>query len=246
MSERIKIRSLFISDVHIGCKYAQIELLNKFLKKYDPEYLYLVGDIVDFWQLGQKIFWTDEYSFFFRKIIGTIKRETKIFYITGNHDEVLRPFVPETFGNVKLVNEIVHSTLDGRRLLVIHGDYFDQVTKYAKWLYHLGSFGYNAALWLNQKMNKIRKRLGLKYWSLSAMLKRKVKEAASFINNFEQAVVIYCKQKNCDGVICGHIHTPSIKKIDGLDYYNCGDWVESCSAIIENLDGSFVLVYEGH
>lgn len=246
MPDRIKIRSLFLSDIHLGCKYAQTDVLNKFMKKYDPEYLYLVGDIIDIWQLKKSIYWTNEYSFFIKKVIGSIKRDTKVFYLTGNHDELFREFTPKTFGNLQVIDEHVHTLADGTKMLIVHGDIFDQFTKHAQWLYHLGNFAYDIALFLNRQMNLIRRKMGLSYWSLSALLKKRVKEAASFINNYEKFVVEYCIRQECHGVICGHIHTPVIKQMDDILYCNCGDWVESCSAIIETVDGKLELIFEDH
>ena len=171
-----------------------------------------------------------------------LKRGTKVFYTTGNHDEFLRSFSPQTLGGVELADMFIHETVDGRRLLVIHGDFFDHLTKHAAWVYHLGDRAYTAALHLNKWMNLARRSLRYPYWSLSSLLKTRVKRAVNFINDFELFVARYTKKKNCSGVICGHIHVPIIRKIDGIDYYNCGDWMEHCTALVEHLDGRIELV----
>lgn len=240
-TKREIVRSVFISDLHLGCTYCKSDMLLNFLKNIQPENLYLVGDIIDGWKMKQKIYWNDDYSFIVRRIIGMIKNDTKIIYITGNHDEFLREFCPNVFGHFSVVDEVIHETLDGRKILVIHGDIFDNITSKLKFLYFLGDKAYTFAMWLNHVYNYIRIKFKMPYWSLSSMLKQNVKKAVNFINDFEKFIVDYTKNKNCDGVICGHIHTPVIKELNGITYYNCGDWVESCTAIIEHLDGSFEL-----
>lgn len=164
---------------------------------------------------------------------------TKVVYLAGNHDEFLRNFLPNTFGHVSIQDEAEHICLDGRKLLVIHGDAFDKLTLNFPWLYHVGDHAYSMAMWLNDKFNYIRRKFGFKYFSLSQYLKNNVKKAVNFINNFEHFIVKHTQLSNCQGVVCGHIHSPVIKTIDDITYYNCGDWVESCTALIENLDGSF-------
>lgn len=242
MKQREKIRSLFLSDVHLGCHYCKAVELLDFLKTVEPETLYLVGDIIDGWKMQRGVYWNDTYSFIVRRIIGMMKTGTKVVYIAGNHDEFLRKFLPSQFGHFELQNEYIHTTIDGRRLLVIHGDIFDAVTKNTKFLYFLGDRAYVFSMWLNTVFNHIRNWFGLPYWSLSAMLKKNVKKAVNFINDFEKFTVKYTKEKNCDGVICGHIHTPAIKQIDNVEYFNCGDWVESCTAIVEYFDGRIELI----
>lgn len=171
-----------------------------------------------------------------------MKHGTKVVYITGNHDEFLRNFSPLILGHIEVVDETIHTTVDGKQYLVIHGDCFDHITKHWKWTSYLGDRAYTFALWVNKLLNVCRRKLGLKYWSFSAMCKAQVKEAVAFINNFEHFVVKYTKQKECEGVICGHIHTPTIKDIDGIKYLNCGDWVEHCTALVEHYDGKIELV----
>ncbi len=238
----MRVRSLFISDVHLGCRFARAEELFAFLGRVQPDRLYLVGDIIDGWKLKRSFHWTDTSSFILRRILGMLKRGTRIVYITGNHDEFLRTFAPQAFGHMELVDMCVHVTVDGRRLLVIHGDFFDHLTKHAAWIYHLGDRAYTLALHLNKWMNIARRSLGYPYWSFSSLLKSKVKRAVNFINDFEQFVARYTRKKGCCGVICGHIHVPAIRRIDGIDYVNCGDWVEHCTAVVEHLDGRMELV----
>lgn len=238
----MRVRSLFLSDLHLGCRFSRVDELFAFLGRVEPDRLYLVGDIVDGWKMKRSFFWSDSSSFVVRRILGMLKRGTKVFYTTGNHDEFLRSFSPQTLGGVELADMFIHETVDGRHLLVIHGDFFDHLTKHAAWVYHLGDRAYTAALHLNKWMNLARRSLGYPYWSLSSLLKTRVKHAVNFINDFELFVARYTKKKNCSGVICGHIHVPIIRKIDGIDYYNCGDWMEHCTALVEHLDGRIELV----
>lgn len=245
-----KVKSIFISDVHLGSKFCMSKELHSFLKKYECENLYLVGDFIDGWKLKKNFYWNDEYSYIIRKILSMLKHNTKIFYISGNHDEFLRNFLPQDFGNIIIRDEIVHTTVDGKKVLVIHGDIFDHLTKHMTWAYHLGDKGYSLLLYLNKLFNYIRRSLGLQYWSFSKMAKRNFKEAVNYINNFEYLVAKYAVQNECDFILCGHVHTPVDKqiKIDGKEirYLNCGDFVESCTAIIEDLDGKFKLLDLSH
>lgn len=240
---RKKVKSLFISDVHLGCAHCKSKELLSFLRSIDPENLYLVGDIIDGWKMKNKLLWTDEYTMIFKRILGMVKSGTKVYYITGNHDEFLRKFSDNHFGHIEIVDEVIHETISGKKLLVIHGDIFDQLTIQSPWLYYIGDKAYSFSMWLNSIYNKIRTTFGFKYFSLSAILKKSVKKAVNFVNNFEHLVVKHTLEKDCTGVICGHIHTPIIKKIENIDYYNCGDWVESCSALIENYDGEIELIF---
>lgn len=238
----MRVRSLFLSDLHLGCRFSRAEELFQFLGRVEPDRLYLVGDIIDGWKLKRSFSWNDTSSFVVRRMLGMLKRGTRIFYATGNHNEFLRPFAPQMLGGVELADMFIHETIDGRRLLVIHGDFFDHLTKHAAWVYHLGDRAYTAALHLNKWMNLARRSLGYPYWSFSSLLKTKVKRAVNFINDFEHFVARYTKKKDCAGVVCGHIHVPAIRQIDGVDYYNCGDWMEHCTALVEHIDGRIELV----
>jgi UDP-2,3-diacylglucosamine pyrophosphatase LpxH len=245
MKFRQKVRSVFISDVHLGSRYCKANQLLKFLRSVETEHLYLVGDIIDGWKMKRHLYWNDTYSFIVRRIIGMVKDGTKVVYVAGNHDEFVRKFIPNTFGHVSIVNECVHVTADGRRLLLVHGDMFDMLTIKAKWLYFLGDRANTFAMLLNEIYNKVRALLGRPYWSLSLHLKRNVKKAVNFVNNFEHFIAKHTLENKCVGVVCGHIHTPAIRQIEGIDYYNCGDWVESCTAILEHWDGSLELIHYG-
>jgi len=236
------IRAIFVSDLHLGCRYANAAALRSFLKGKKPEYLYLVGDILDGWKLKRGFYWNDSYSFLVRRIIGLLKHGTIIRYCPGNHDEFLRDFLYH-FGTVEIADEFIHHTADGRRALVLHGDQFDTVVRHHRWLTLLGDIGYDVLLVVNRIFNAIRKRCGCGYWSLSAYIKRQVKRATSFISNFEDVVTRYADSKNCDAVICGHIHTPKLSTVNGVSYCNTGDWVESCTALVEYADGSFELIH---
>lgn len=238
------IRSIFISDAHLGCKYIHAEALLAFLKNHQPQFLYIVGDFVDGWRLKKSWYWTDTYTYILKRIVDLMKRGTKVYYTPGNHDEFLRSFT-ENFGSVHLADEFVHVTADRRRVLVTHGDKFDAVVLNHRWLSHLGDVGYNLLLGINVVFNFFRRRLGFGYWSLSSAIKRRVKQATCYIGNFEEVVTRHAAQHGCSGVICGHIHTPKVSEANagGVSYYNTGDWVESCTALVEYSDGSFELLY---
>jgi UDP-2,3-diacylglucosamine pyrophosphatase LpxH len=237
-----RIRTIFISDVHLGCKYTHADSLLAFLRNHQPQYLYIVGDFVDGWRLSRKWYWNDTYTFLFKHIVDLMKRGTRVFYTPGNHDEFLRDFI-ENLGSVQLADEFVHVTADRRKLLITHGDKFDTAVLHAEWLSHLGDTGYNLLLGLNSVFNAIRRRLGFGYWSLSKAIKRKVKEATCYIGNFEELLTRRASERGCDGVVCGHIHTPKIIDVNGVMYYNTGDWVESCTALVEYTDGTLELLH---
>ena len=241
----IKYRSIFISDVHLGTKDCKASLLSNFLKKNSCQKLYLVGDIIDGWKVQQnKLKWKQEHTNVIRRILGYSKRGTEVIYVAGNHDEFLRPFIPYGFslGNLQICNHCEHHGVDGKKYLVVHGDMFDGITRMHKWISFLGDKAYDVVLTINTKFNWIRHKLGFGYWSLSRFLKHKVKKAVDFIFKFENNISSYCKRKGYDGVICGHIHHPEIKEINGVMYMNDGDWVESCSALVEHLDGRWEIV----
>lgn len=239
-------KTICVSDTHLGSKDAQAGLLNNFLKHNSCENLFLVGDIIDGWKIQQnKWRWRQSHSNVIRRILGMAKRGTKVTYVTGNHDEFLRPFVIHAFnlGNITVVNQAEYRDTDGNLLLVTHGDMFDGITRAAKWLNLLGDKAYDFVLWVNTHFNQWRHRMGFGYWSLSKFLKKQVKRAVDFIFEFENTLVDYCRKRGYDGVICGHIHTPEIKIIDGIIYMNDGDWVESCSALVEHWDGRWEIIY---
>jgi len=240
---KIKVRSIFISDIHLGCRYSKTIELLEFLKCYDTEYLYLVGDIFDGWKLKNNFYWDNNCTFIIRHILGMIKSNgTIVKYVTGNHDEFLREITPCVFGDILIADEFIHTTADNKKLLIIHGDAFDHITKHWKWIYFLGDTAYSFAMFLNQWVNFFRRKLGLQYWSFSSVLKQNVKKAVNYINSFEHFIAKHTLDNDCEGVVAGHIHQPCIKDIDGVKYYNCGDFVENCTAIIENLDGSMELI----
>jgi len=243
---KTRYRSIFISDVHLGTRDCKAELLCDFLKNNTANTIYLVGDIIDGWRIQQnKWFWKDTHTNVIRQILKHAKNGSRIVYVVGNHDEFLRPLLPYkiSFGEIDFVNKTTHIGADGKRYLVIHGDMFDGISKLAPWISYLGDKAYDLLLYLNTKYNWIRHKFGFGYWSFSKYLKHKVKGAVDFIFQFEKNLVDYCKRKHYDGVVCGHIHNSEIKEIDGIIYMNDGDWVESCSALVETLDGTFEIVH---
>lgn len=238
-------RSIFISDVHLGTKDCKAEALNNFLKHNTCETLYLVGDIIDGWRIQQnKWRWKQSHTNVIRRILGHAKRDTRVIYVLGNHDEFLRPFLQYNlnFGMVELHNQYEHIGADGKHYLVTHGDLFDGITRLAPWLSILGDKAYDFVLTLNSRFNWLRHRLGFGYWSLSLYLKQRVKRALDFVFQFERNLAAYCKKRGFDGVICGHIHHAEIKEIDGVVYMNDGDWVESCTALVEHHNGRWEIV----
>jgi len=239
-----RYRTIWISDVHLGTAGCKAEHLVDFLKQSECETLYLVGDIIDGWKLKSTWFWPQEHTNVIRKILTKAKRGTKVFYITGNHDEFLRKFVDYRLeiGNIQLRNEMIHETADGRRLLVLHGDYFDVITRYHKWIALAGDVAYQATMNANLWFNRARRFAGMRYWSLSAFAKSRVKTAVNVISSFEDAVARECKRRELDGVICGHIHHAEIRNLHGVTYHNCGDWVESCSALAEDFNGKLSVI----
>lgn len=241
--ELMHYRAVFISDLHLGTPGCQAEALLDFLKSHESDYLYMVGDIVDGWQLRRKWFWPQAHNDVVQKILRRVRKGCHVVYIPGNHDEFARDFADHHFGGVQVMEEATHTMLDGRRLWLIHGDYFDPVVKYAKWLAYVGDSLYEFTLRLNRHFNRIRARLGMPYWSLSAFLKGKVKKALNFVADFEKAVAHEAQKRGYQGVVCGHIHRAEIRDIDGVIYCNDGDWVESRSALVEHMDGRLELVF---
>lgn len=238
-----RVRTIWISDTHLGTKGCKAEFLAEFLKSHHCETLYLVGDIIDGWRMKKSIYWPQSHSNVIRRILTLSKRGTKIIYVTGNHDEFLRKYSDSAFGNIHLVDRAIHETKDGRRMLVIHGDEYDVIVRYHKWIAMLGDIAYRMLLIINRWFNHIRHKLGYGYWSLSSHIKHRVKQAVNFIGEYEQALAGECKRNKLDGVICGHIHHAEIRKIDGIQYHNCGDWVESCTALAETYSGKIELIH---
>ena len=235
--EKPRYRAIWLSDIHLGTRGCKAEFLLDFLKHTDSEYLYLVGDIFDGWRLKQNWYWPQAHNDVVQKLLRKARKGTKLIYVPGNHDEILRDYTGHHFGGVEVVRQTIHRTAEGRRLLILHGDQFDGIVKYARWLALLGDYAYNVALAINHWFNLARRRLGLGYWSLSAYLKNRVKNAVKFIENYERAVVDEARRHGVDGVVCGHIHKAEITWIDGILYCNDGDWVESCTALVEHADG---------
>lgn len=237
-----RYRTLFISDLHLGTKGAQAEALLEFLKFHEAETIYLVGDIVDGWRLRSSWYWPQAHNDVVQKLLRQARKGTRVVYVPGNHDEFLREFCGVHFGGIEVTDSIVHEAADGKRYLVIHGDVFDLVVRHAKWLAYLGDWAYEIALAVSTRINFVRRKLGFTYWSLSAWAKARVKNAVNFIGDFEETLVAEAERHNVDGVICGHIHTAAIRDFDGFTYINTGDWVESCTAIVEHDDGRMELI----
>lgn len=235
-------RTIFLSDIHLGAKGCQADLLLEFLRIHDAETLFLVGDIIDGWRLKKGWHWPQAHNGVVQKLLRKARKGTKIVYTPGNHDEFLRSYLGVHFGGVEVVERKIHETADGRRLLVIHGDQFDVVVRHARWLAYFGDWAYVSALWINTWVNKIRRKLGFPYWSLSAWAKLKVKNAVNFIGAFEEALCNEAKRAGVDGVVCGHIHQAAMHSEFGIDYLNTGDWVESCTAIVEHHDGRMEII----
>ena len=235
-------RTLFLSDFHLGTKGCQAGLLLDFLRCHDAETIYLVGDIVDGWRLKRSWYWPQEHNDVIQKLLRKARKGSRVIYVPGNHDEFLRDYIGTHFGGVEVVDRAVHVTADGRRLLIMHGDEFDVVVRNSRWLAYFGDWAYSAALVLNAVLNRLRRRIGMNYWSLSAWLKRKVKSAVNYIGAFEEALAGEARRIGADGVVCGHIHHARIADLPGLRYINTGDWVESCTAIAEHHDGRLELI----
>jgi UDP-2,3-diacylglucosamine pyrophosphatase LpxH len=236
-------RAIWISDIHLGTKGCKADFLLDFLKHNESEQLYLVGDIIDGWQMRRNWYWNQSHNDVVQKVLRKARKGTQVTYVAGNHDEALRDFLGMSFGDIQIVNEARHTMRDGRVLWVTHGDLFDGVIQHAKWLAYLGDSAYTVVLNLNDHYNRLRHRLGLSYWSLSQYLKHKVKNAVSYITAFEEALTQEARRRGYDGVVCGHIHRPEIREIDGILYCNDGDWVESLSALVETHAGELKLVH---
>lgn len=239
-----QVRSIFISDVHLGTRACQADRLVDFLREHPSEHLFMLGDIVDFWSMSRGgVYWSSAQNTVVQKILRKARHGTKVFFIPGNHDEALREYIGTSFGDIQVEYEYVHTAADAKRYLLLHGDEFDQVTRYHKWVAVLGDVSYNFLVCLNVWLSWVRRSLRRPgYWSLAGYAKRKVKTAISFIFDFEDSVIRHVRERELDGVICGHIHWPATKEVDGISYLNCGDWVDSCTAIVEHMDGRMELV----
>ena len=238
-------RSIFISDVHLGSYGCQAEKLLNFLQNTTCDQLFLVGDIIDGWQMRGRVYWPESHERVMKQLLEIAKTGTKVRYITGNHDEFLRNYGALQFDTIEIVDEYRLRNKDGREFLVIHGDQYDVITKYARWISTLGDVGYNLLLRINVVVNKVRSLLGYDYWSFSKWVKDSVKQAVSYVGDFEATVASVCNQRGYAGIICGHIHKAANREVGGVRYLNCGDWVESCTAILHTHDGQFQVIEHG-
>jgi UDP-2,3-diacylglucosamine pyrophosphatase LpxH len=236
-----RYRAGWISDAHLGTRGCNAEALLDFLRENDFETLYVVGDLIDIWALRRGIYWPQQHNDVIQKILRKARKGTHVIYIPGNHDELVAGFCG-AYGNIDIRQSAIHVTACGERILIIHGHELDTVVQNVKWLAFAGDLGYQFLLSLNPLINFVRRRFGLGYWSLSAYAKRRVKDAVSFIGKFEAAVTHYAARHRVDAVLCGHIHSPAIREFDSVTYYNCGDWVESCTALVEESDGQINMV----
>jgi UDP-2,3-diacylglucosamine pyrophosphatase LpxH len=237
-----RVRTLFLSDIHLGTRGCQAEQLLDLLKYYDAETIFLVGDIIDGWRLKSVWHWPPLHNVVVQKLLRKVRKGARIVYVPGNHDEFLRDYVGESFGEIDIVEEATYRLLDGRKALILHGDKFDTVVRNIKWLAHLGDWAYELAMYINRYLNIVRRKLGMPYWSFSAASKAAVKQAVSFIGAFEDAVIADAMHQGAQVVVCGHIHHAAIRQVGPVLYVNCGDWVESRTAIAEHLDGRLELI----
>jgi UDP-2,3-diacylglucosamine pyrophosphatase LpxH len=236
-------RTIFMSDLHLGTRGCQAELMLDFLRHHDADTIFLVGDIVDGWRLKSGWYWPQAHNDIIQKLLRKVRHGARMIFVPGNHDEFGRQFLGLTFGGIEIVGDTVHTTADGRRFLVMHGDEFDVVVRHAKWLAFFGDWAYETALFINTHFNRVRRLLGFGYWSFSAWAKLKVKNAVNFIGSFERELAGEARRRGADGVICGHIHHAAIREIEGITYVNTGDFVESCSVVVEHFDGRLEIVY---
>jgi UDP-2,3-diacylglucosamine pyrophosphatase LpxH len=242
----VQVRTIFLSDVHLGIRACQAERLLEFLRAYSARELFLIGDIVDFEALGRSIYWTAAHNTVVQKLLRRARHGERIVLIPGNHDDALREYAGARFGDIRVVREWVHVAADGKRYLLVHGDAFDPVSHCSRFIAAVGDIAYTALLRLNRHLARWRNRLGASgYWSLSGYVKQRIRRAADYISDYEDAVVRAARGRGVDGVICGHIHVAAVKDMDGLAYVNCGDWVDSCTAIVEHFDGRIELVRWG-
>lgn len=239
----LSCRTIFISDIHLGTRGCQAEMLLDFIKHAEADCIYLVGDIVDGWAMKRGWYWPQTHNDVVQKLLRQARKGTRIIYIPGNHDSGFRDYCGTHFGGVEVRHDDIHTAADGKRYLVTHGDAYDGVILYARWLAVLGDMSYNFLIRANSVLAGVRRRMGLPYWSLSAYLKYKVKNAVQFIDGFERVVAGEARKRDVDGVICGHIHHAEMRQIEGITYINDGDWVESCTAAIEHSDGRMEIIH---
>jgi UDP-2,3-diacylglucosamine pyrophosphatase LpxH len=237
------VRAVFISDIHLGTAGCQAHALIEFLRAYPSQSLYLVGDIIDGWQLRRRWYWPQSHNDVVQKLLRRARKGCRVVFVPGNHDEFARGFIGHQFGGIEVLDEAVHTTVLGKKLWVTHGDYFDGVIQCAKWLAYVGDNLYEFTLRLNRYLNHWRAKLGMPYWSLSAFLKHKVKSALNYVTDFERAVAREARERGYHGVVCGHIHRAEMREIDGVLYCNDGDWVESLTALVEHHDGRLEIVH---
>ncbi|MHB1205535.1 MAG: UDP-2,3-diacylglucosamine diphosphatase, partial [Rhodospirillaceae bacterium] len=242
LGSQLTFKTIFVSDIHLGTRGCKAEFFLDFLKHTESDQLYLVGDIIDGWRLKKTWFWTQAHNDVVQKILRKARKGTDVTYVPGNHDAFARDFLDHAFGEIKVRRDAVHTAIDGRQLLVVHGDEFDGVMMHARWLALLGDTAYTLALALNTWLNHLRRKFGLPYWSLSSYLKHRVKNAVAFISNYEHTMARMARERGADGVICGHIHHAEIREIEGVSYLNDGDWVESCTALVEHFDGRWEIL----
>ena len=233
----VRLRSVFISDTHLGSRDSRATELLQFLASVEVDYLFLVGDIIDFWSLRKTFYWPQPHNDVLRAILGKAREGAQVVYVPGNHDENMREFCGSAFGNLKIRRKYVHATADGREFLIMHGDEFDAAVKCSRWLAHLGSFFYECVLRANRGLNVCRRALGLPFWSLAGYVKLRLKNAVRYVEAFERAAANAAEERKLDGIICGHIHRAGVREIDGVLYCNDGDWVESCTALVEEMNG---------
>lgn len=243
MKSEKKYRTIFLSDVHLGTPDSQAAMLVDFLREHHADTIYLVGDIIDCWRMKRKgFYWPQSHNDVVQKLLRQGRKGTRIVYIPGNHDEILRQYQGVHFGGIEVCERAVHETVDGKRLLIIHGDEFDMVVMNHRWLAHLGDIAYGLAMWTNKWHNRIRTILRLPYWSFSRWAKSKVKHAVNFISDFEAVLADEARKEGADGVVCGHIHHAANEMRGGIRYINTGDWVESCTAVVEHMDGRLEII----
>src|SRR5258708_554829 len=235
-------RAIWISDVHLGTRHSQVSTLLEFLRETECGHLYIVGDFVDGWQLRRKWFWTEDYNVLIQKLLRKNRKHTQVTLITGNHDEFLERFLGLNFGAVRLVERAVHEAADGKRYLVIHGHQFDGLAHFNRLLDRVGSALYDRILDINMWLNRIRRGMGFGYWSFASAVKMKAKSAVKYVTDYEDAMIQFARKTGMAGVICGHVHRPEIRPLGDVVYMNCGDWVENCTALVEDFEGRFSLI----